>query len=193
MNKGSIFVLAFSLGAAAGAVVSWKLLKTKYEQIAHEEIDSVKEVFSERFREMGEKEECEESEENNISHSINNKPDLFEYTSRIQKEGYANNNKEGDDNMEEKPYVISPDEFDTNDYETESLTYYSDRVLTDDWDNVIDNDDIDELIGLDSLNHFGEYEDDSVFVRNDLLKTDYEICKDLRKYSEVIGANYTEG
>lgn len=192
MNKGSIFVLAFSLGAAAGAVVSWKLLKTKYEQIAQEEIDSVKEVFSERFREMEEKEECEESEENNISHSINNKPDPFEYASLIQKEGYANN-KEGDDNMEEKPYVISPDEFDTNDYDTESLTYYSDGVLTDDWDNVIDNDDIDDLIGLDSLNHFGEYEDDSVFVRNDSLKTDYEICKDLRKYSEVIGANYTEG
>ena len=185
MNKSSIFILAFSLGAAAGFVVSWKLLKTKYEQIAQEEIDSVKEVFSERLKEMEEKEECYENKENVISHSINNKPDLFEYASHIQKEGYSNN-KEGDDNMEEKPYVISPDEFDTNDYETESLTYYSDGVLTDNWDNVIEDEDIDEMVGLDSLNHFGEYEDDSVFVRNDFLKTDYEILKDLRKYSEVI-------
>ena len=185
MNKSSIFILSFSLGAAAGAVVSWKLLKTKYEQIAQEEIDSVKAVFSERFKELEEKDECYESKENNISHSINNKPDLFEYASRIQKEGYSNN-KEGDENMEEKPYVISPDEFDTNDYETESLTYYSDGVLTDNWDNVIEEEDIEELVGLDSLNHFGEYEDDSVLVRNDFLKTDYEILKDLRKYSEVI-------
>ena len=46
-------------------------------------------------------------------------------------------------------------------------------------------DEIEELIGKDSLNHFGEYEDDSVFVRNDRLRTDYEILADSRPYGEV--------
>ena len=38
-------VLIFAVGAAIGSAVTWKLLKTKYERIAQEEIDSVKEVF----------------------------------------------------------------------------------------------------------------------------------------------------
>ena len=46
--------------------------------------------------------------------------------------------------------------------------------------------DVDNVVGLESLAHFGEYEDDSVFVRNDRLKCDYEILLDQRTYSDVI-------
>ena len=42
--------------------------------------------------------------------------------------------------------------------------------------------DIEYLVGEDSLDHFGEYEDDSVFVRNDDLKTDFEILLDEASY-----------
>ena len=45
---------------------------------------------------------------------------------------------------------------------------------------------MDEIVGKESLNHFGEYEDDSVFVRNDRLKRDYEILLDQRNYSDVV-------
>lgn len=90
--------------------------------------------------------------------------------------------------MREKPYVIAPEEFgEMDDYETVSLTYYSDGVLTDDFDNEIE--DVEGMVGEDSLDHFGEYEDDSVFVRNDRYKTDYEILLDLRKYSDVKKSN----
>lgn len=34
------------------------------------------------------------------------------------------------------------------------------------------------------LNHFGEYEKDSVFVRSDPKRCDYEILRDLRSYAE---------
>ena len=84
----------------------------------------------------------------------------------------------------DEPYVISPEEFDENeDYNTVSLTYYADGVLTDERDNVIV--DVDSIVGEDSLNHFGEYEDDSVFVRNDELQTDYEILLDTRNYGDI--------
>ena len=84
----------------------------------------------------------------------------------------------------EKPYVISPDEFgEFEDYEKISLIYYNDGVLTDENNEIVD--DINEIVGEDSLKHFGEYEEDSVFVRNDKLKCDYEILYDLRKYKNV--------
>ena len=97
--------------------------------------------------------------------------------------------EEEDNHMDdrERPYVITPEEFDEIDeYNTISLTYFADEVLTDDQMNVVDN--IDEIIGLDSLSHFGEYEDDSVFVRNDKLKTDYEILLDTKTYEEIMAA-----
>ena len=45
--------------------------------------------------------------------------------------------------------------------------------------------DVDDVVGMESLTHFGEYEDDSVFVRNDRLRCDYEILMDERTYSEA--------
>ena len=81
--------------------------------------------------------------------------------------------------------VVSPDEFgEIDEYEKISLTYYIDGSLADDNDELIE--DVDGTIGFESLNHFGEYEDDSVFVRNDRLKCDYEILLDQRNYSDVV-------
>ena len=73
---------------------------------------------------------------------------------------------------------------DDEEYEQISLTYYADGVLADENDEVIE--DVEDAVGIDSLNHFGEYEDDSVFVRNDARKCDYEILLDQRTYSEVV-------
>ena len=78
-----------------------------------------------------------------------------------------------------EPYVISPDEFsENNEYETESLTYYSDGVLTDEYDNPIE--DIERLVGSDALTHFGEYEDDSVLSVMMILKPTSKSLKIMR-------------
>lgn len=42
MNKKLFGVIMFAVGAAVGSAVTWKLVKTRYEQIAEEEIASVK-------------------------------------------------------------------------------------------------------------------------------------------------------
>ena len=81
-------------------------------------------------------------------------------------------------------YVISPEEFGNNDYDAESLNYYADGVLTNSWDEVIE--DVDGFVGEDSLTRFGEYEDDCVYVRNEVLQTDYEILLDERKFSDIV-------
>ena len=81
--------------------------------------------------------------------------------------------------------MIPPEQFgDDEEYEQISLTYYADGVLADENDEVIE--DVEDAVGIDPLNHFGEYEDDSVFVRNDARKCDYEILLDQRTYSEVV-------
>lgn len=82
----------------------------------------------------------------------------------------------------EKSYVISPSEFGEMDYEEIELTYYADGILTEGRDIV---DDPDDIVGLDSLSTFGEYEEDAVYVRNDARRCDYVILKDLRRYSEL--------
>lgn len=174
-------VFVFTVGAAIGSAVTWKLLKAKYEQLAQEEIESVKEAFSNMPKYEG-----PENSEEEVAFSDKDKE---EYAELVGEAGYVNYSdttttvKEIDD--VEKPYVIAPDEFGDCDYRTISLTYYEDKVLADDMDNIID--DVDDVVGLSSLDTFGQYEDDTVFVRNDRCRCDYEICLDSRTYSDVTG------
>ena len=185
MNKGLIFIGAFSLGAAVGVAVSWKLLKTKYEQIAQEEIDSVQEVY------FGKKiaSDSDPVETESVDDAMNEE-DKQEYENILKSNKYIPYSSPDKITEEkevadvDKPYVISPDEFDElGEYDTTSLIYYTDKILADTDGNVISDDDIEKMIGHDSLTHFGEYEDDSVFVRNDERKTDYEILLDPNPYA----------
>ena len=181
MKSNMINFLMFAVGAAIGSAVTWKLVKTKYERIANEEIESVKEVFSRRNKK---EKEPEEIEHGTVAHMLETKPDdVPKYEAMLEELKY---NEKGENDMKNAdPYVISPDEFaELDDYQTVSLNYYADGVVADDIDEVVEN--VGGLIGWDSLNHFGEYEDYSVFVRNDALKTDFEILLDTRNYSDVI-------
>lgn len=181
MKSNMINFFMFAVGAAIGSAVTWKLIKTKYERIANEEIESVKEVFSRRNKK---EKEPEEIEHGTVAHMLETKPnDVSKYAAMLEELKY---NEKGENDMKNAdPYVISPDEFaELDDYQTVSLNYYADGVVADDIDEVVEN--VGSLIGWDSLNHFGEYEDYSVFVRNDALKTDFEILLDTRNYSDVI-------
>lgn len=176
-------LIMFVLGATTGSVVTWQFAKRKYEQIAEEEINSVKEVFSKRDSDGADVEitvESQPSVEASLK-KFEEKPDISTYAEILKNEAYV---PEGTEMAENKPYVISPDEFGENeDYDTISLTYYADQVLVDDGGDKIQ--DVDDVVGMESLTHFGEYEDDSVFVRNDRLRCDYEILMDERTYSEA--------
>lgn len=175
-------LLIFVAGAGVGTAITWQFFKNKYKRIADEEIASVKEYYkhsrettldvaeesSELLERIEDDLETEEVEYKNLASNYNT----------ITNEN--NNEEKGGNNMAEGPYVIKPEEFDTVGYDVVSLTYYADKVLVDEDDNPIE--DIDYLVGEDSLDHFGEYEDDSVFVRNDDLKTDFEILLDEASY-----------
>lgn len=192
MNKGVLgYILAFSLGAAAGSVVSWRLLKNKYAQLAEEEIASVKEVFSRKKTVVNEEEGSAEDDSAPAPQPVEEGLSVRDYAAKLAKSGYTNYSDIQRDEEYVEPdtevYVISPEEFgELDEYETISLTYYApDRILADDMDEIIE--DVDDVVGAGSLNRFGEYEDDSVFVRNERMRCDYEILLDSRSYREVVG------
>lgn len=168
MNFTLTNAVIFAVGAAVGSFVTWRFVKEKYARIANEEIESVKNAFNKK---------------------INECPELAKkaYDDVLNRNNYNTESKKEEKNEEvsnmPQPYVIPPEEFgEMDDYETISLTYYSDEVLADDAGNIIE--DVDFIVGFESLYHFGEYEDDSVFVRNDELKCDYEILLDSSKFYE---------
>lgn len=188
MSSKRLTILVFIAGAGIGSVCTWHLLKRKYELISQEEIDSVKAAYA--SRETNEKlgKSFQDGIENVEKNEAGDNEDLKKYTSIISKGGYTDYSRDVEKERRafvEKPYVISPEEFgEFEEYEKISLTYYSDGVLADENDEEIN--DVDEIVGEKSLTHFGEYEDDSVFVRNDRLKCDYEILLDQRNYSDIV-------
>lgn len=192
MNKAAVAV-SFILGAAIGSVATWKLLEKKCEQRVQEETESIKESLTNLYEKKGVKKEDIEVEPAVAPKKHGEKPGIMEYAAELRKQGYSDRSPDDlvdDDDgdiaqTEFDPYVIPPEQFGTiEEYDTISLSYYSDQVLADDNDEVIHN--VNEIVGLDSLGHFGEYEDDSVYVRNERLKCDYEILLDQRRYSEVL-------
>lgn len=199
MKSKFINALMFAAGAAIGSVVTWKIVKSQYERIVQEEIESIKEVFSNGLPDIQkpeEESETEDEEPQGCPGQINwdeledldedlDEPDEDDAKKYVELAGmYNNDEKGGANNMAKVPYVISPYDFgEIDEYNQIELTYYSDGTLEDEDYNIVT--DVDELIGEGSLYTFGEYEDDAVFVRNERLQTDFQILKDYRTYSEA--------
>lgn len=173
-------VLIFTTGALLGSVVTWKVVKTKYERIAQEEIDSVKEVYSNRdSKKITDEEYGEDDEEEDKTEE--NDEETGEYLDLVKT---YQSDEEVNKMAKDKPYIISPEEYDDGDYAKETLDYFEgDNTLVDAYGDVIEN--VGEYVPEDFADHFGEHERDTVYVRNDEQEIDYEICRDLRSYSEI--------
>lgn len=199
MNDKLSSVIIFCGGVFIGGFLTWDFFKTKYEKIADEEIASVKETFEHREPRPDNNYKVEEALKGNDEY-INVSPGVAERIVQIiDSNGYRNysntaietGKKGGTADMELKqPYVITPEQYEDNvDYTKVSLTWYNDEVLEDDWGNVLDPDDV---IGSDALKTFGQYEKDSVFVRDDDEQIDYEVLLDTRSYKETYGHDPVE-
>lgn len=182
--------IMLGIGAVIGVVATNQYFKNKYAAIAEEEIESVRELYrSKNDEEIDDQPQETDKEESVVEENLS----VREYATMLNQQGYTNYaNIENDDSIEKnaegvdvkKPYVIQPEQFgELDDYEIISLTYYADKFLTDDADELIE--DVEALIGRDSLSTFGQFEEDAVYVRNDRLKCDYEILADTRNYVDI--------
>lgn len=198
-------VLAFILGAATGSLLTWKLLEKKYRDLAEEEIESVREYYKGELVDTTEVNETEVKEVYLKKEDIKDTP---KYNKMLDDMGYTQeemddllddpevNIEETEDNYEVsimpgveriEPYIISPEEFGELDgYDHRNWTYYSDFVVTNDAGDIIT--DPESFIG-DALEHFGEFEDDAVHVRNENVECDYEIIKVEESFTELNGGD----
>ena len=160
MNK--IIFAAFAAGAVLGVIAAWR-----YSVHASEE-----ETYDEEF------------DDTNADADDISEESAEEEKSEVQRividEGYTAEEAETKD-----PYVISSDEFGFfDDYEEITLTYYADDILADDQDRIIE--DKESIIGRDALSRLTNTDDETVYVRNEKLKVDYEICYDYKQFAEVM-------
>lgn len=202
-------VIIFIGGVAAGSFVTWRLLKEKYIRQTQEEINEVREHYRKK------KESEEVTVDSNGSTETNEKPDLIAYAAKLTKNGYIDytdpksivkatgdtidavvqkTNEESldpvilNDPSYQPPYIISPEDFAIDDeYTIVNLNYYIDGVLTDEDDNIVEN--VDDVVGLENLNHMGEYEDDALHIRNENYKCEYEILLSRRLYHDTTEVN----
>lgn len=202
-------VIIFISGVAAGSFVTWRLLKEKYIRQTQEEINEVREHYRKK------KESEEVTVDSNGTTETNEKPDLIAYAAKLTKNGYIDytdpksivkatgdtidavvqkTNEESldpvilNDPSYQPPYIISPEDFAIDDeYTIVNLNYYIDGVLTDEDDNIVEN--VDDVVGLENLNHMGEYEDDALHIRNENYKCEYEILLSRRLYHDTTEVN----
>ena len=210
MNRNMLVkAFIFVAGATIGSAVTWKVIKNKYEQITQEEIKSVKEEYSRlsklmrmeidachRVTEAHTEDEVtdnDDSIDNNLDFSEpeNNQVEYHKLTSKYRgTPDESESNEEGDGIGDDDlpfingPYVISPDEFASSPpgYSACPIDYYKDGILADGWGVKLN---IEETIGEDAINHFGDYVDDVVHVRNERTQIDYEVTRDPRTYKEA--------
>lgn len=161
-------VVIFGLGMVTGIAISTYVFKKRLE-----EMDYVEEVDEDiEYDDPDEEVEEERTVE-----------DIREQAEKIMEEsGYTGKEEKKTPDIE----IIPPEEFDVmDDYTTIQLNWYANGVMTDDIDDPMSEDEIISAIGSkEPLEHFGEYEEDTVFVRNNVRKIDYEIVRTDNEYEE---------
>lgn len=173
----------FAAGVVAGAVAGAYLVKDKIMADAKQEIEEVREYY--KSKKESKKEETVEEQ------PVEEVKEEKEYKTIVENSGYVNYNKPEQvaqhSVLEDEPYSIDPEEFGDKEeegWDTMTLTYFADGVLTDDTDEIVEQPEV--VVGLDNLKIFEEFPDATcVYVRNETWRTDFEILKDDWKWSDL--------
>ena len=180
-----IFAAGLAIGAVAGACV----IKNKVLADAKEEIEEVREYY--RSKSVEATDEVVEEVKEVVEEVKEVKEVVQEIKNGSDKRTYVNYNKlastykpQEEPTRFDDPFIIDPSEFGEDpEYDTMTLTYFADGVLVDDVDEVIEEPDI--VVGLENLKVFEEFGASSIYVRNDIYKTDYEVIRDDWNHSDI--------
>lgn len=163
MNNSLKYFLTFTAGVAVGTFLAGTYLKKKYDEILDEQIESANEELE------AERERVVELEEEAAKRSL---------------EDYRGMGDKHEGEAVSAPYIITPEQLgDIEAYDVTTLYYYADGALVNLNDEIVE--DVEGTVGLDFAEHFGEFEDDSVCIRNEAHECDYEILKDPRIYADI--------
>ena len=184
-------VVLFAVGAVAGSLATYVAMKTKCEKQIQEEVNSVRKAFAtydESTRDNN-SEASTEPESKDEENSSNTKT-YERYNSLLHNytptEEPAKNTSTTGKVRDYIPEVIPPEDYgEIEEYDQLEYTYFADCVIVDSDGDIVDADEVEDTISFESLNHFGDYESDAVYIKNDERHAYYAVYKDLRKYSEV--------
>lgn len=187
-------VLMFLGGALIGSTLTYLFIKDKYEKIAEDEIQSVKDEYSKTYeakKKISELKEAKSELADKIFASYKQTANEYNHPNEAVRYNIFKNEREIEENAEddteeysdhptegiaEEPYTISPDLFDNDKkyFDKITLEYYegNDMLVEEITNEPVD---IDYAIGRESLRMFGEFEKDLVYVRNERISTDYEV------------------
>lgn len=187
-------IIAAISGAIVGAGIAYIFVKKKYNVIIDELSDQVNDFI------VPVPEEVTEDNIVVVDSDMDKKikPPSYDtsYNNVVEKTGYNDMFKDKEKPASKKSggrkkkvtdiEYIDPVTFgDDKDYDTLTFTYYADGVVANEDNEEIADYEIISLIGENFEDHFGEYEQDSVNIKNNKTKTYYEVLKDDRCYSEV--------
>lgn len=180
-------LLIFAAGAVVGALGMRYYIHKQLENAEYEEGEYEQEV------------------ENPIEESIkapDKGPTIAEYAASLaknrqyidyasistkSKETLNKQNQIEEDKNKDSIYLIDGDEYgQVTDYDLYTFSYYADGVLEDDAGDAMTEEEIQTTIGgrevlalLDRTNVW------VIYIRNDTLEAEYEICLDRRRYSDI--------
>lgn len=185
-------LLIFVSGVTVGGFLGYKIIEKKYNDKLETEVNRrIDEYVLNNKKEEKHTESIEIKKENAVDkihyNSITN--NYISSEDNKVKEDAKEETKEEDNGKEDAPevndyisdnprdpYEITEEEYDdnNNEFEKESLYYYrGNYTLVDDSDNVVDVEDADILLGSDWSDLMNE--NGIIYIRNEKVKTDYEI------------------
>lgn len=189
-------IVSFVIGGGIGSFITYFIVKKKYDKEKRDEINEIRNLYIYNIKFLLDKIDKEkssddldnsertlntnsESEVKKILHHYNEEDDsdFNEYIDKV-----SNYNPNNIRPITEEIKQITEDEFGEEfDYDTITLYYYSDGVLADSNDNIIDN-----ANTILVPNFEKRFENDVLFIRNHRLQSDFEILKMSNKtYSEI--------
>ena len=214
MKKIISGIAIFSIGFISGILATAQYMKKQNEEIEEEvEIESEKmpggenpenNDVIERMEEMTEEFEEYEERIKNEGYYVNEKTTVISesgdimYDSdrpdppvcRYDEEGYE---MEEYTVMADRPYNIPPEEYEVyceadGTWNSEEYTYYADGYVTDSQGLPVSPEDVIRCIGTEFPNWFGTYEDDQIWIRNDELRMDFSVVRDLDNFVDIADA-----
>lgn len=200
MNKHVIFF--FAIGAAIGATVTYFYTVSKEREKNERDIAELKAYYNNEFKEkLAQKhEKMAKNDENSPKIELQNSNDNSEnqYEKVIESVKEEKIEVVADhtspvlkvDPPKENRVIISGDEFlEDDEYDKETLYYFEEDEVFSDPEYVVVPDGI-NLVGKENLDHVGMFEDNVLYVRNELFGKDYEVIFHDQAYSDVSGIDY---
>ena len=206
-------VIIFSIGFVSGILATAQYMKKQNEEIEEEvenesekmpegEIPENNSMTDEEFEEYYEKTEDEYIEMiKKEGYSVNEKTTVISESGDIMYDSdrpdppvyrYDEDGFEMDEYtvMADKPYNIPPEEYEVyceayGTWNSEEYTYYADGYVTDSQGLPVSPEDVERCIGTEFPNWFGTYEDDQIWIRNDELRMDFSVVRDLDNFADI--------